>query len=112
MNKQIKKYMIAGIFSFICLSGLAQQSGSNPSWVPEKGYWVVESNINSPLQHSIRFYNNENVLIGRKELGGVRLNPKKRKTKVMLNEILEASLLAWERHQKEEGAQVLVANPE
>jgi hypothetical protein len=96
MKKKIQQYMAAGIFSFISLIAAGQDQPEKPSWVTDKGYWVVESNIHTPLQHSIRFYNNENVLIGRKELSGVKLDTRKRKVKLMLKEVLESSLLAWE----------------
>ncbi len=90
--------MIAGVFSFLSLASIGQQEHQHkPSWISSKGYWVVEGNIHSPLQHTIRFYNNDNLLIGIKELGGVKLDIKKRKVKMMLKESLESSLLAWEQ---------------
>lgn len=104
MKKQLSKYMLAGIFSLGVLFSFSQQQARRaPAWVSEKGYWVVESNASNPFQHSIRFYNNEDQMIGRKELSGVRLNPRKRKVKMKLKEFLESSILAWEQGKKKNG---------
>ncbi|MFT3674924.1 MAG: hypothetical protein QM781_03410 [Chitinophagaceae bacterium] len=96
MKKEIKQMIFASGFSLIAVMGWAQdETPSTPKWVSDKGYWVVESNINQPRQYSIRFYNNEHQLIGRKDLTGIKLNIRKRKTRMMLRESLESSLEAW-----------------
>ena len=90
--------MIAGFFTVLSVSCFGQQERQpKPSWLSTKGYWVVEGNVNAPLQHTVRFYNNDNLLIGIKELGGTKLNISKRKVKMMLKQNLDASLLAWEQ---------------
>ena len=94
MKKQINTYMIAGALMLLSFSSIGQQQRKS-SLISTDGYWVVEGNLHTPLQHTIRFYNNDNVLIGTKELGGVKLNTKKRKVKIMLKQGLESSLLAW-----------------
>ncbi len=68
-----------------------------PDWVSDKGYWVVESNIHSPLDHIITFYNNENELLYKETITGVKLNPEKRKVKMKLKKVLESAVLAWEK---------------
>lgn len=68
-----------------------------PSWVSDKGYWVVESNINSPLNHIVRFYNNDNELLYRENLTGVKLDPEKRKVKMKLKKVLESTVLTLEK---------------
>lgn len=68
-----------------------------PSWVSDKGYWVVESNIHSPLHHVIRFYNNDNELLYKETLTGIKLDPEKRKVKMKLKKILESTVLAWKK---------------
>ena len=67
-----------------------------PGWVSEKGYWVVESNIKSPRDHIIRFYNNDNQLVYKETLTGIKMNPEKRKVKMKLKKILESAVLAQE----------------
>jgi hypothetical protein len=75
------------------------QNGSTkvPAWVSDKGYWVVESNINTPLEHLIRFYTNDDVLIYKETVSGIKLNPDKRKVKMKLKKILESSVVAWQQ---------------
>jgi hypothetical protein len=68
-----------------------------PRWVSDKGYWVVESNINSPKDHIIRFYNTENILVYKETLAGIKLNAQKKKVKMKLKRILESSVKAWEK---------------
>lgn len=96
MKKEIKQMIFASGFSLFAAMGWAQdEMPSTPKWVSDKGYWVVETNLNQPRQYSIRFYNNEHQLVGRKDLTGIKLNIHKRKTRMMLRESLESSLEAW-----------------
>ncbi len=71
-----------------------------PRWVSDKGYWVVESNINSPMDHIIRFYTTDNVLVYKETLKGVKLNAERSKVKMKLKKILESSVLAWEKRKQ------------
>ena len=66
-----------------------------PAWVSEKGYWVVESNFHTPHSHTVFFYNNENQLMYKETLDGIKLNPEKRKIKMKLKKALETAALAW-----------------
>ena len=97
--KQIFKKQIATLFlSFIVLTSFAQDRQPNiPRWVSDKGYWVVESNIHTPLDHIIRFYTNDDVLVYKENVSGIKLNPDKRKVKMKLKKVLESSVLAWEQ---------------
>lgn len=95
MKKEIKTMIFASCFSFSALLGWSQNDNSLPKWVSDNGYWIVENNIHNPNQHTIRFYNNEHQLVGFKELSGVKLDLRKRKTKMMLKDALESSLTAW-----------------
>ena len=81
-----------------------------PSWVSDKGWWVVESNIHTPKQHIVYFYNNEGVLIYKEKLEGIRLKPEKEATKMHLKEVLEASVLCWEKQHLLKENESLVIN--
>lgn len=97
----MKKIIIAGIlnvmltFSYL-LASAQEERIPTPKWVSDKGYWVVESNIKTPRNHSIRFYNNEDLLIYTETLEGVKLNVKRKKVKMKLKQVLESAVLAWE----------------
>jgi hypothetical protein len=64
-----------------------------PSWVSDRGYWVVE---NSHADSSIvYFYNNDNQLLYKEAIKG-RLNADRKKTKLWLTKQLEQVVTACE----------------
>ena len=82
---------------------------STPKWVSDKGWWVVESNIHSPKQHIVYFYNNDGTLVYKEKVEGLRLNPNKRIIKMELKQVLETSVLAWEKqHQSKENESLVI----
>lgn len=90
--------MLALTFILISIAATAQNPSSKiPRWVSDKGYWVAESNIHSPMNHIIWFYNNDNELLYKETLTGVKMNAGKRKVKMKLKKVLESSVLAWEK---------------
>ena len=100
MKKKIITYAISMVLFFISFTSFSQDNtGSSPhrtpAWVSDKGYWVVETNIYIPKQYTVRFYNNEHMLVGTKDINGITLNMKKRKIKMRLKAMLESSLIDW-----------------
>jgi hypothetical protein len=104
MKQSIKKWIAMPAFLFIAIAGSAQSHDNNEAapWVSDKGYWVVESNKKAPLEHIIRFYTNDDQLVYTEKLEGVRLNVDRKKVKMKLKSVLEASLVSWERNKKAE----------
>ncbi len=104
MKQQIKTWAAAVAISFFTISAFAQEKElpATAPWVSDKGYWVLESNIHSPLNHIVRFYSNEDVLVYSEKINGIKLNPAKRKVKMKLKEVLEASVLAWVKSKQPE----------
>jgi hypothetical protein len=100
MKQKTKMWIAAATLSFISLCSFAQQEEQQttqaPRWVSEKGYWVVETNIHTPLDQTIWFYNNDNLLVYKETLNGVRLNLSKRKVRMKLKKILEDSIASWQ----------------
>ena len=82
----------------------------SPDWVSEKGWWVIESNIHSPKQHIIYFYNNDGVLVYKEKIEGLRINASKRNTRLQLKQVLETSVLAWEKQHQLKENEALVVN--
>jgi hypothetical protein len=112
MKRQLKKYAAVFIFLLpVCIAFGQQATQKQPGWVSANGYWVVEGNIHSPLQHTIRFYNNDHLLVGKKEISGMRLNVNKRRVKMKLKAMLETSLLAWEKTNRNQGTEVVKTAP-
>jgi hypothetical protein len=98
MKQIIKPVILAVTLSVISVVAFPQKN-SSPRWLSDKGYWVIEGNINQPLDHIIRFYNNDDVMIYKETVKGVKLNPEKRKVRMKLKKVLETSLVAWEQKQ-------------
>jgi hypothetical protein len=98
MKQQFKTMMLAAAFLLGGSVAFAQKENtSSPAWVSEKGYWVVESNENTPLQHTVRFYTNNNILVYTENISGFKLNADKRKVKMKLKQVLENSVTAWQQ---------------
>lgn len=104
MTHRRKSWIIIAALSLVSMGTFGQLATSKnmgkpkfPRWVSDKGYWVVESNINSPRDHIIRFYNTNNVLVYKETLAGVKLNAEKTKVKMKLKKILESSVVTWEK---------------
>jgi len=107
MIRRYKNWILVAFLTLAGLVAISQQAESTksenskyPRWVSEMGYWVIESNTNSPSNHIIRFYNAGNILVYKETLTGVRLNPEKMKVKMKLKKILESSVLSWEKIKK------------
>jgi hypothetical protein len=102
--KQIRPFLLVAALSFASFGAMAQAEKqlTAPRWVPDNGYWVLESNIHQPLDHVIRFYNNDNTLIYTETVTGMRINPKKKKVKMKLKKALESALISWEKNKTPE----------
>src|SRR5215218_11170289 len=72
---------------------------SKKSTIPDKGYWVIVTNIHVKKKATIQFYTDQNELVG-EEIVAVKLNPDRRKTRYRLKAGLEKALLAWNEKQK------------
>ncbi len=112
MTHRKKSWFVIAALSLISISTFSQSAAFKsegrprfPRWVSDKGYWVVESNINSPREHIIRFYNTDNVMVYKETLAGVKLDPERIKVKMKLKRILESSVVAWEK--KKQGQEEL-----
>jgi len=103
----MKKILSISFLTFTLLTAslvsLAQDEDQSsqqrmPRWISDKGYWVVESNINTPYNSIIHFYNNENVLVYREKIDGVKINLNRTRTKMRLKKVLEQSIVAWDKN--------------
>jgi hypothetical protein len=93
------------LFTFFTLTLVSQAQDEGeaypsriPRWISEKGYWVVESNVKTPYNSIIHFYNNENLLVYREKVDGVKINLNRTRTKMRLKKVLEQSIVAWEKN--------------
>lgn len=105
------KWIVTGVIGILLHTAVIAQNKPRPApeWTSQKGWWMIEGNIHSPKQHIVYFYNNEGILVYKEKLEGVRLNPEKRKLKMQLKQVLEATVVAWEKERKVDN-EFLVAN--
>lgn len=108
MKKCISLFIVVACLLIGHTAAIAQDDETTnapvaPRWVSEKGYWVVESNIKVPKQYVVRFYNNDHVMVYKEQVQGIVLRLNKRKVKMNLKRVLDASIVAWEKqHESKE----------
>lgn len=101
MKITLKIVVTALILSLLCFAVQAQEIPSlisKPRYVSDKGFWMVQSNVNNPKESIIYFYNNNKVEVYKEIVSGERLKLHKRKTLMSLKKILETAVLAWEQN--------------
>ena len=110
MKKFISIFTLFLILSCISIFCFGQENqASIPKWVSDKGYWVVVSNIKTPENCVIYFYNNEKELLYKEKIEGIKINLKKRKVLMRLKNVLEKSLTAWGKQHLMKEDEMLVA---
>ena len=101
MKLLISKMIVTAALVLFTSSTYAQKNRiAQEPWVSDKGYWVIENNIHDPMNHIVRFYSNESMLLHTEYLSGVKLNIDKRKVKMKLKKALEETWLLCEQHKK------------
>jgi hypothetical protein len=99
----MKKKILPPVFAMITLllttasdAQTALGTANETGFVSNKGYWVVESNKHQPKESVIYFYNNDNLLVYRKEVKGRKLKVDRLKTKMELKTTLDDAVAAFE----------------
>src|SRR3982751_1091980 len=70
--------VLTSVMAILSISCFAQ---NKLSWVPEKGHWMLVSNIHNKKTITVQFYNEDNALIYEETLNNVRLNPNRKKVR-------------------------------
>ena len=114
MKKQISTFLLAVVLCGSSCVGFAQVEQESyapvtPKWVSEKGYWVIESNVRTPENSVIYFYNNNNELVYKEKLEGIRINWKKKRVLMHLKTVLERSIASWNKQHFFNQNEMLVA---
>ncbi|MBS1567728.1 MAG: hypothetical protein JST39_25315 [Bacteroidetes bacterium] len=74
---------------------IVERPAKTAKWVSPKGYWMVETNIHEPRHSCIYFYNNDNTLVHKEVIDGIKMNVDNRRTKMKLKTALETAVDAW-----------------
>lgn len=83
----MKKVIIAIVLACSIHAGIAQDSLKNA-----KGNWVVESNIRTPKDQLVKFYNSRLELIYQERISGKKLKIEKEKVRKVLDQTLQIAL--------------------
>jgi hypothetical protein len=102
----------ASIFIILFFSLLsmaqAQAASKTPKWLSGKGIWVIESNIKTPKNATIYFYNNNRELIYKEVVTNKKINTERVSVRKKLESVLVQAVTAWEKEKtvKENGVWV------
>ena len=101
--KKIKQIVLVVAMLTITGFAFAQKENSNsgansPSWVSDKGFWIIETNVKTPKSSIVYFYNNDRQLIYSERVEGRKLKVKRKRTLVQLKNALDKVIYAWEKH--------------
>ena len=99
MAKQI--FAISVLIFFTFTTAAAQRNIAHlKNLVPDKGYWVIESNIHTPKKNIFYFYTDTDSLAYTEIIEGHKINLKRRATLKKLKNLLNNSLLALDKLNK------------
>jgi len=98
------KYVLASLIVFVLLfsSNRTLAAGADstlPRWLSDKGYWMIESKIQSPDTSLVHFFTNDGILVYQERIEGERLNLRKLRIRMQLKRVLEASLVAYKNRE-------------
>lgn len=112
--KKLLTMMAVIILLAVMHKGYAQNSSSGKkrasSWIPDTGFWVIQSTVKNPDRSTICFYNGEKVLVYKEQVKDIRINLKRKKVLMRLRNVLEQSLLNWDVLHVAKENQMLVAD--
>ena len=112
MKKQLLPLLATVLFVSLCFTSSGQEqhpSQKSPKWLSNNGYWVVESNINTPRSSTIYFYTTNDVIVYKENVEGVKIRLNKTKTLMRLRKVLDESVTAWQQQHVTRENQMLVA---
>lgn len=113
MKKPFARMIATILLLALMHMGYAQEHSSGkkhtPSWIPDKGFWVIQSTVKRPDISTVYFYNAEKVLVYKEQVEGVRINLHRKKVLKRLCHVLEQSLSNWEVKHVAKENQMLVA---
>lgn len=102
--------MTARILIFCLLVSFSRPAFARPfpKWVSEKGYWQAETNIHRPWSTTIRFFNNDGILVYQENIEGRYLDLTRKKTLKRLKKLCDRAVVTWENGRKIDDKDMLV----
>ena len=99
--KNFKLLLLAAAVTLFSVTAKAQSADEDytpakPRWSSEKGYWVVETSLQSPKNATVYIYTNTNQLIYSEKVTGIALDTRKPKILMKLKRATNKAVNAWE----------------
>jgi|SRR5450432_1980858 len=93
-----KSSALFGIATMLVLlsNSSASFAKSKKNTIPVNGFWQLVTNKNEKKTTLVQFYTDDKVLIAEVTITGIRLNTKKKKVLLQLNDKLEKAIIAWD----------------
>lgn len=85
------------LFTFLTNQLLAQKK---QSYVPEKGYWQLVSNLKDKRTVTVKFYTDQNEMIYEETLSNTRMNAERKKIRRKLYYALQEAYDQWAINQR------------
>ena len=85
------------IMAFLHTTTLKAQSSNVPKWMCQKGFWVIQGNLNFPKKAVIYFYTNDRELVYKEQVTGKRINVNRLKTRKHLETVLNHAITTWQK---------------
>jgi hypothetical protein len=92
MKKTLATVCITALMMIFSISAFAQKK---QSWIPEKGHWMLVSNVHDRKTITVQFYNDDNALIYQETLTNVKMNPNRKKVRRQLCLALDEAYDKW-----------------
>jgi hypothetical protein len=110
----MKKYlkiliMLSYLFTISLITSAQDKTSPENKWL-QPGYWVVESNIHSPLTNVIYIYDSNDSLIYKEKIEGMKINFHKKAVRRKLDKAVEITMFAFSKSKQKENRYWLVKN--
>ena len=110
MKKCLKILMTLNyLFTISLITSAQNKTLPENKWL-QRGYWVVESNIHSPLTNVIYIYDSNDSLIYKEKIEGMKINFHKKAVRRKLDKAVEITMFAFSKSKQKENRYWLVKN--
>jgi hypothetical protein len=104
MKKNLVAIVISILLTLTSTASFSEGGSSRngrpvPAWTPKKGFWIIESSLNNPREHTIYFYKDNKMMVYKERVHGYTIDVTKRKIKMRLKKLLGKKLKIYEKKQ-------------
>ncbi len=92
----MKQYIKISLLLVLIIAATQTVKAQRNSWVPDNGYWVVQSTKTDPHHTIVHYYLENGTQIYTETINGVALKINRYKVKMTLKQHLQQAIIAWE----------------